>query len=138
MSREEGRRVQKMAKSKKNDDDNGDFKEVGFYNAQDGLKGRDGGPYLDHVNRQNAEINRARIEGREPADLNGVLPPDAGTSVVPAAYVIDNSMTSNPSMRHKPAFDHLLTDKLSGGGEGKPWGEVTEPSIAGPIAVVSA
>lgn len=126
--RAEGRRVQKMTNptvSNNSDtsvkphsgeftpsiDPGADSYEAGFYNPHDGLKGRDGGPYLDHVLRQQAELNRAAVEGRDPLPLNGVLPPDAGTPLVPASQVVDNSWTSNPSMRQYPAFDAVLTDK---------------------------
>lgn len=78
--------------------DNGGIVEVGFYNAQDGQKGRDGGPYLDHVERQQAEVRRAYNENREPEDLNGVLPPTVGTALVTSGYVVDNYY-SNPSMK---------------------------------------
>ena len=125
--RAEGRRVQKMSD---------DTAEVGFYNPHDGLKGRDGGPYLDHVERQHAEVNRARLEGREPADLQGVLPATAGTPLVIAQNVIDNSYTSNPSMSAKPGFAAVLTDEtLSDRRDGKPWGEQNKVSVASPVSV---
>ena len=37
-----------------------------IYNPNDGLVGRDGGPYLDEEQARNDEIRRARVEGREP------------------------------------------------------------------------
>jgi hypothetical protein len=37
-----------------------------LHNPNDGLYGRTGGPYLDEVEAQAAEINRARVEGRKP------------------------------------------------------------------------
>lgn len=40
--------------------------DVSLHNPNDGLYGRTGGPYLDEVEAQAAEINRARVEGREP------------------------------------------------------------------------
>ena len=83
--------------------------DVGYYNAQDGQKSRDGGPYLDHVERQRAEVNRARAEGREPADLNGILPPVVGTLLVTAGQVVDNA-NSNPSMVNAPGIFKTLED----------------------------
>lgn len=112
---------------------NSDLKDVAFYNPHDGLKGRDGGPYLDHVNRQAAEINRAAAEGREPDDLNGPLPADAGTPLVVAGQVQDNSGYSNPSMAGRAGFgailtDHLLTNSYSDDSE--------EITVADPISVL--
>ena len=121
MSRADGRRVEKMS----------DNKEVGFYNVHDGIKGRDGGPYLDHIERQAAEVARARIEGREPADPWGVLPATAGSPLLVASQIIDNSWTSNPSMVGKPHLAAVLNDdKL---GKGKPHGELSDASFASPV-----
>ncbi len=83
---------------------------TGFYNIQDGQKGRDGGPYLDHVERQQAEIHRAYREDREPADLNGTLPAAQGTTMVIASRVPDNDY-SNPSMAQAPGLDLSLKDE---------------------------
>jgi hypothetical protein len=127
MTRQSGRRVTKMT------EDN--IKVTGFYNVHDGLKGRDGGPYLDHVERQAAEVNRAKAEGREPADLNGVLPATAGTRLVVAAQLVDNSYLSNPSMGGKPSFGSLIDDESLD--RGKPYGELSDVSFAGPVSVVS-
>ena len=126
MSRAEGRRVEKMSD---------ESKDVGFYNPHDGLKGRDGGPYLDHIERQAAEVSRARLEGREPADPWGVLPATAGTPLVVASQVVDNSWTSNPSMAHKPTLAAVLDDE--GLGKGKPWGELKDASFTSPVSVGS-
>lgn len=40
--------------------------DINLYNVNDGITGRDGGPYLDHVEAEQAEIVRARREGRQP------------------------------------------------------------------------
>lgn len=85
-------------------------KPVGFYNIQDGQKGRDGGPYLDHIERQQAEIARAYREDREPVDLNGTLPAAQGTFLVHANAVPDNSY-SNPSMGAAPGLDLSVKDE---------------------------
>lgn len=114
-----------------------DSKEVGFYNPHDGLKGRDGGPYLDHINRQTAEINRALVEGRDADDLNGVLPADAGTPLVTAAQVIDNSPMSNPSMVSRPGVEAVFDDaSFKDKRNGEPYGEADTVSIASPVSTL--
>lgn len=125
MPRAEGRRRVKMAS---------DFQDRGFYNAQDGLKARDGGPYLDHENRKVAEIRRAQQEQREPNDLNGPLPADVGTTLVVAGLVIDNSLTSNPSMAVRPGFEIVLTDDVMGSAEFNP--QTDQAGFADPISVL--
>ena len=88
-----------------------DSVDTGFYNPHDGIKGRDGGPYLDHVERQRAEVNRALVEKREPADLDGALPATAGTPLVVVRQLVDNSYLSNPSMSANPGLERFLEDK---------------------------
>lgn len=60
-----------------------------LYNPNDGLHGRDGGPYLDQVQREQAEVVIARREGREPDFEN--LPLTPGTPLVTADYLLDIS-----------------------------------------------
>jgi len=69
-----------------------------FFIAQDGISGRDGGPYLDQVEREQAEIQRAKVEGREP-DLDNPGP-NAGTVLVTERKLVDNPH-SNPSMSNQ-------------------------------------
>lgn len=52
-----------------------DFKDVDFYNPNNGTVGRDGGPYLDEVEMAGAERQRAAREGREPVTLTEHLDP---------------------------------------------------------------
>lgn len=90
-------------------------KDRAFFNAQDGVTGRDGGPYLDQVERVNAEKRRAFLEGRE-ADsdaelLTQALPASVGTDLRVAALVPDNRLTSNPSMRNQPGLEQAITDE---------------------------
>lgn len=59
---------------------------VNLFNPHDGLTGRDGGPYLDQVERNNAEIVRAAKEGRKP-DLENA-PATAGTPLVTASELV--------------------------------------------------
>lgn len=106
--------------------ENGGTLEVGFYNIQDGQKGRDGGPYLDHVERQNAELRRAFAEDREPEDLLDALPPAVGTVSVTAGLVPDNPY-SNPSMALAPGLAQTVTDDTFGG----------DPNLADPMQKLS-
>lgn len=73
--------------------------DVKFFNAQDGIRGRDGGPYADQEDARQREIARARAEGREP-DLDNP-PPFVGNQVVTSRFVEDN-LYSNPSMFNAP------------------------------------
>lgn len=73
--------------------------DTAFWSAQDGVRGRDGGPYADEVDAQQREIARARAEGREP-DLDNP-PPFVGTQLRTSRTVEDN-IFSNPSMTHAP------------------------------------
>lgn len=72
--------------------------DVNLYNPHDGLTGRDGGPYLDEVERRNAETIRAAKEGREPDYDNAAA--TAGTPLVtgPVLAQIANP-ASNPSQQ---------------------------------------
>ena len=76
--------------------------DVKLYNIHQGLTGRDGGPYLDQIERIEAEKRRAVVEGREPADLTkpDELPATAGTPLVTGAQLVFNANpASNPSMQ---------------------------------------
>lgn len=84
-------------------------KDLGFYNPHDGLKGRDGGPYLDFVEREQQEKVRANKENREPV-TGGETPAVAGTPLVPANQVVDNSVMSNPSRFAAPGLEVALSD----------------------------
>jgi len=75
----------------------GDVKEVDFYNPHQGLRGRDGGPYLDEEERLAAERRRAKVEDREPEEDLDVVPATAGTPLAVKAQLVDN-LYSNPSM----------------------------------------
>src|SRR5688572_23256095 len=69
-----------------------------FFNPHQGVKGRDGGPYLDIEEREQAEIRRANREGREPDLDPATMPAVAGTPLVTEGELIDNSILGNPSM----------------------------------------
>ena len=64
-----------------------------LYNANDGLTGRDGGPYLDLEEAKAAEIKRAAVEGREP-DLDNP-PASAGIQLVTAGQALANAGVVN-------------------------------------------
>lgn len=85
-------------------------KDLGFYNPHDGIKGRDGGPYLDYVEREQQEKVRAAKEDREPV-TDGSTPAVAGTPLVVASELVDNSKVSNPSRANAPGLDALLRDE---------------------------
>lgn len=58
---------------------------VELYDANHGLLPRSGGPYLDDLEKEAAEVQRAKVEGREPDLENpGAV---AGTHLVPRAYL---------------------------------------------------
>lgn len=67
-----------------------------YYLAQDGVTGRDGGPYLDQVEREVAEVHRARAEDREP-DLENPGP-TAGTVLTTKP---EHNPASNPSTAYQ-------------------------------------
>lgn len=76
--------------------------DVKLYGVHQGLTGRDGGPYLDQIERIEAEKRRAVVEGREPADLTNpdALPATAGTPLVTVKELLFNANpSSNPSMQ---------------------------------------
>ena len=62
---------------------------VKLYNVNDGVTGRDGGPYMDQVDAIQAEIQRAKVEGREP-DLDNP-PATAGQVLVTGSQLLLNS-----------------------------------------------
>lgn len=64
--------------------------EVKFFNPNDGLFKRDGGPYLDEVQARQAEEIRAYREGREPDFEN--LQPHPGVPLVSEEQLIRNSV----------------------------------------------
>lgn len=70
-----------------------------LYNANDGVTGRDGGPYLDEVEAREAEKRRAIVEKREP-DLDNP-PATAGIQLNTAAQMIYGAgPVLHPSQEH--------------------------------------
>lgn len=73
--------------------------DVNLYDVNAGF-GRDGGPYMDDIEREQAEIRRAAIEGREPDLANPG--PTAGTVLVSAQTLIDQyNPVSHPSQQDR-------------------------------------
>lgn len=66
---------------------------VDLYNANHGKTPRSGGPYLDDVEQEQAEIRRAKMEGREP-DLDNP-PATAGTVLVPKSALVERDADKN-------------------------------------------
>lgn len=93
-------------------DDN--TKEVNLFNPHDGLTGRDGGPYLDLVERERAEEIRAKVEGRKPDFKNPAA--TAGTPLVTSnQLVVMSNPASNPSQGNSTpeadAIDELAANE---------------------------
>src|SRR5690348_10189923 len=134
MGRAKGRRLLSERRAMAEEDKT---KDVGFYNPHDGIKGRDGGPYLDHVERIQAEINRANIEEREP-DLD-TPPATAGTPLVTVGELVDNSTTGNVSQRNRPGLEVALSDDVftetDGTNEDDEYDERV-PRLADPLSVL--
>lgn len=63
---------------------------VPLYNTNDGLTGRDGGPYLDQEEMRIAEERRAKVEGRKPDYDNPG--PTAGIQLRTAAEIIHHGV----------------------------------------------
>lgn len=81
-------------------------KDVEFYAAFDGIKGRPEGFYLDMKERHDAEDVRAKMEGREPNhEDEGSLPAAVGTQLRVEADRVDNSYYSNPAIQHMEPKD---------------------------------
>lgn len=64
-----------------------------LYNANDGITGRDGGPYLDQVEARHAEDRRAEVEGRDP-DYS-TMPLGPGVVYVTAAQLLASESVNN-------------------------------------------
>lgn len=63
----------------------GDAVTVDLYDANKGKAPRSGGPYLDEIEAEKAEIRRAKVEGREP-DLDNP-PAIVSTQLVPKSML---------------------------------------------------
>lgn len=66
-----------------------------LYNSNDGLTGRDGGPYLDIEEAKAAEVRRAAVEGREPDFSN--MASSSGIQLNTAAQMLSTVTVNRPS-----------------------------------------
>jgi hypothetical protein len=82
------------------------LEKVKFYIAQEGLATRDGGPYLDQVERESAEVWRAKVEEREPDFENASA--TAGTPLVTFNKLIPGA----PAEMDLAALEEKLSDDL--------------------------
>lgn len=73
--------------------DTDDRQQLDLYDANKGLLKRDGGPYLDQVERERDEVVRAAREGRTP-DLTNP-PVSVGTTLVPKHYLRETDASSS-------------------------------------------
>src|ERR1044072_5229181 len=73
--------------------DNDDRQKLDLYDVNKGLTKRDGGPYLDQVERERDEVVRAAREGREPDLANA--PVSVGTVLVPKHYLRENDASNS-------------------------------------------
>ena len=65
-----------------------------LYNANDGLTGRTGGPYLDIEQAKQAEIQRAKVEDREPNF--DTMAASAGIQLVTAEQLLSQAGHNRP------------------------------------------
>lgn len=80
-----------------------------LYNPNDGVTGRDGGPYLDQLQLEEAERRRAEIEGREPNfERPGSI---AGVTLVDAQRLVEtaNNLALPSQAAHR---DQVLGEAL--------------------------
>lgn len=89
--------------------------EKNLYNAQNGVAGRDGGPYLDQVEARRAEEIRAQVENRDPDYDNP--PATAGQPLVTAEELVRLHGTSNIPSQETNNVQADALDKLASEGE---------------------
>lgn len=89
------------------EDTNGKTETVELYDAAQGKLPRDGGPYLDEIERRNAEEIRAQKENREPDYDNP--PAVAGTRLVPKEYLTE----TDASYSHRSAAAEVENEPVA-------------------------
>ena len=77
-----------------------DTQTVAYFNANDSVTGRDGGPYLDVLQAQEDEKRRAHVEKREPNLDNP--PPNAGIQLNNAAQQLATADVNNLPSQSAP------------------------------------
>src|SRR6478609_5145327 len=85
-----------------------------LYNPNDGVTGRDGGPYFDEVQAQQDELRRARVEKREP-DLDNPGA-NAGIQLSTAGQMLATLSASNLPSRYN-ARETVVNDIFEGSKE---------------------
>lgn len=91
---------------------------VDLYDANHGLLPRSGGPYLDDLEKEAAEIQRAKVEGREPdLDNPGAI---VGTPLVPRHYLRETdtdhsheALADNVELVNEPVSSYEVTEPVS-------------------------
>lgn len=84
-----------------------------LFNVNDGLTGRDGGPYLDEVEQREGEKKRAAVEKRQP-DLENPGPV-AGTVLVTGQRLLQQDVVANiPSQDDKDVLGVMISKHVSG------------------------
>lgn len=94
---------------------------VDLYNINDGVYGRDGGPYLDVEQAKAEEVRRAAIEDREPDFTNLV---SVGAPLVTADQLIQQHNNTRISRQDQEKFTGEITAPVVATVEDAP--EVTE------------
>jgi hypothetical protein len=84
---------------------------VDLYNANHGKSARTGGPYLDDVQQEQDEIQRAKREGREP-DLDNP-PASVGTVLVPKSALVERDtdkshFTDRVEVENEPVDSYVV------------------------------
>ena len=77
-----------------------------YFNANDGVFGRTGGPYLDVEQDKAEERRRATLENREPDFDN--LPASAGTLLVPADVLVQRFNATHLDNQELRKFDGTI------------------------------
>jgi len=97
-----------------------------LYNPNDGLTGRDGGPYLDEVQAVASEELRAKKEGREP-DYDNV-PADAGIQLSTASQLLRAVDVNRPSKFHEtgPEAERMFAAAAESDNDLKVAGEIPD------------
>jgi len=84
--------------------------DVAMYNPNAGLVPRVGGPYLDNLENERAEVQRAVFENREPDFTN--MAGSAGVTLVTAGQLANMHTSSNPAALGEFIEAHKDDDKL--------------------------
>lgn len=100
-----------------------------LFNPNDGVTGRDGGPYLDEVEAVEAEKRRAEKEGRKPDLVNP--PASAGIQLSTAAQMLHAVDVNRPSQTYSthPEAERQFKAAAESDNLLKQWGEIPTEDI---------